>query len=110
MSGRTPWPMLPKPTKTRRPGNATWTGYWLMMARDRGGEGTLAGRVVYPESPAGHAGADRRNGARSAARRAFAPVRRIGAVVARQTFDAADPASDRRVGRLHRQEARPQVA
>jgi hypothetical protein len=27
ISGNTPWPMLPKPTKIRRPGKATWTGY-----------------------------------------------------------------------------------
>ena len=33
--GRTPWPMLPKPTKISRPGKATWTGYWLMIGRVR---------------------------------------------------------------------------
>src|SRR5919112_1247407 len=114
-SGNTPWPMLPKPTKTRRPGNCTWTGKSGMGADSRWEKN---GRQFTKEVTEVTQAQNQRlltcvTSVTCVSYVTFLaslfPVRRHRALVPGQRLHAANPRGNRREVALQRQEARPQL-
>src|SRR5580704_15261707 len=107
-SGRTPWPKLPKPTKTMRPGNSTWILWLLLMILALGNPSKGRAKLRVPggyqvrPTPLNFPTAGGDPGGFSA----LAPVRRIGALVAGLGRDPPEPAPERGVVDLDGHEAR----
>src|ERR1700722_17306431 len=107
-SGSTPCPILPKPTKTIRPGNSTWILWLLLMILALGspsvGRAKLRVPAAYQVGPAPLNFPTARVPPPPFS--AVAPVRRVGALVAGLRGNPSEPAAEGRVVDLHRHEAR----